>query len=607
VIKKWFHFLFFIFILSVNNSFGQIVARDEKDSIQVFNEINQYSKKNKFTKFIYKNFFKTNTITVKINGKKKLVDSLTINNCKIIRQVKIQVFDPFGHEIVDTLKRPLSIFQNAGNIVHIKSSRFAIKNFLLFHRGDEYDSYKLSETERLMRQSDLFREILITTIPIDGNPDSVDLNIKVIDKWSLLFALSANPDRARFSITEKNFLGLGHETDNTFDYNKQFGLDAYQGRYKINRIGNTFASANIVYVDKSDHTSQKAFEIVRPFFSPITHWAVGFLLDQSVNNDKWYLTDTIINSFSIKSNILDFFISRSINLKQQGINVKKFAPNQNLIFSVRSLSNQVLSNGSLGDSLGLYKNRNYLLGMVAISYVGYNTDSYIFKFGVNEDIPVGNFYGFIAGYDYLNESNYIGFRLGSAKLTPRGYFSFFAEAGKYAGNPYSNSAVLNLEATYYSPLFSIGKWNFRQFVKPRITLGWDQNINKALILSSNEGIQGFSNENIFGAKRATFYLQTQAYSPYSVFGFRFGPALFFNGGVVSDNNPQLFNNRLFAAVGFGVVFKNEYLTLNAFDVSIAFYSYIPTVTNDYKVNAFRTVHFDLRDINIDKPEFVDYK
>ncbi len=606
--RKLLFFISFTFlILSAGNSFGQIILKNKKDSISFTKDVHGFSKKNKFTRFIYKNLFIQSPVLKKKPIKKIVKDNCEGFNCKIIRSIIIKVYDPFGYELKDTLKRPLSVFQKVGNKTHIQSTRFSIRNFFMFHDGEEFDAYKLSETERLMRLSNLFRDILITPTTIDGCVDSIDLYVKVIDKWSLTVAFTANPNRARFTITESNFLGLGHESSNSFDYNKDIALEAYQGTYSINRIGNTFISAKIIDENRSDKSSQKAIEIIRPFYSPITKWAGGLSVGQSVINDKLYFLDTIKNNLLIKFSTLDFFVSHSVNLKKHGLNIKKFAPNQNFIFSLRSLSNRVYSNGTLGDSLGLYKNRDYVLGMVALSYVGYESDRFLFKFGDKEDIPVGNFYGLIGGYDYRNDSQYFGFRLGSAKLTSRGYISFFAEAGMYEGNKYSNATILNLESTYYTPLFTFGKWNVRQFVKPRLTLGWDQPLNKSLILSDNEGIQGFSNENIYGNKRATLYLQTQGYSPYTILGFRFGPVFYFNCGIVSDNKTQLFQNSLYSAVGFGIVFKNEYLTLNAFDVSISLYSYIPEATSYYKTNAFRTVHFDLRNINVEKPDFAEYK
>jgi hypothetical protein len=247
------------------------------------------------------------------------------------------------------------------------------------------------------------------------------------------------------------------------------------------------------------------------------------------------------------------------------------------------------------------------MGMAALSIIDYERENYLFKFGETEDIPVGTFYGLIGAYDYRNNSKYLGFRVGSAYRYPLGYLSFFIEGGKYYDYGYTNPTIFNTSITYYTPVFTLGKWKFRQFVKPRVTLGWDQTLNKSLVLNDEGGIQGFNNNRLFGLNRASLSLQTQAYAPWNVFGFRFGPALYFNCGVISDNKSQLLSNHIYSAFGLGILFKNEMLVWNTFEVSISFYPNMPQTSERYKVNAFRSVDFQLDNLNIDKPVFVDYK
>ena len=578
------------------------------DSTKIYKEIQQYSKKSKFGSFLFGKIVKNQNQPIKkpiAKSKRKTYVNLS---CKIIRSIKIHVLDPFGYSIKDTTIVPHSTFQKLGNKVHKCSTNLAIRNFLLFHSGDEFDPYRIEESERLIRQASIFNDVSITPVCKKGE-DSLDIIIWILDKWSITGNITANPNRARINITEKNILGLGHEFSNTFEYNKDFHLQAYSGIYSINRIGNTFINAKISAVDQSDGSERRGLEVERPFYSPITKWAGGIAVGQSVINDAYYLKsiDSIAGNNGIKYNDLDFFIARSFKLNQNGVNWNNQVTYKNLITSVRSLSNRIINSGTLGDSLGIYKSRDYLMGMVALSVINYERENYLFKFGETEDIPVGSFYGIIAAIDHKNNSKYLGFRIGSAFRYSMGYLSILFEGGKYYDYGYTNPTILNTEITYYSPLLSIGNWKIRQFIKPRLTLGWNETLNKSLVLNDDGGIQGFSDNKLFGLNRTSIYLQTQAYAPWNLFGFKFGPILYFSAGAISDNQSQLLKGTIYSSVGVGILFKNEMLVWNAFEVSISIYPNVPESNNRYKVNAFRSVDFQLNNLNIDKPVFVDFK
>ncbi len=601
-----------IFCLLLLATYGTCEAQRDTilkgDSTNIYKDLQQYSKRSKFGTFLFGKIVKSPNLPVKKTTTKPRRKTYVDLSCKIIRSVKIQALDPFGYSINDTTKVPHSVFQKLGNKAHKRSTNLAIRNFLLFHSGDEFDPYRIEESERLIRQAGIFNDVSIIPICKKG-ADSLDIIIWIVDKWSLTGNITANPNRAKINITEKNILGLGHEFSNTFEYNRDFHLQAYSGIYSINRIGNTFINAKISAIDQSDGSERRGLEVERPFYSPIAKWAGGFAIGQSVINDSYYLeaVDSIAGNNGIKYNDLDFFVARSFKLNQNGLNWNNQITFKNLIVSGRSLSNRIIHNGTLGDSLGIYKSRDYLMGMVALSVIDYERENYLFKFGETEDVPVGSFYGIIAAIDHRNNSKYLGLRIGSAFRYSIGYLSFLLEGGKYYDYGYTNPTLLNTEITYYSPLISIGNWKIRQFVKPRLTLGWNETLNKSLVLNDEGGIQGFNDIKLFGLNRTSLYLQTQAYAPWNLFGFRFGPVLYFNCGTISDNQSQLFNGTIYSSVGVGILFKNEMLVWNAFEVSISIYPNVPESSSRYKVNAFRSVDFQLNNLNVDKPVFVDFK
>jgi len=58
----------------------------------------------------------------------------------------------------------------------------------------------------------------------------------------------------------------------------------------------------------------------------------------------------------------------------------------------------------------------------------------------------------------------------------------------------------------------------------------------------------------------------------------------------------------------GVLIKNDYLVINTFQLSIAFYPTIPGLGSDIlKTNSFKTTDFGFKDFEIGKPAPVSFQ
>jgi hypothetical protein len=576
-----------------------------KDSIKVYNKLQDLSKRNKVTEALYKSVFRSVIVTEKKKAKPVKVKSMDAYNCKLIRRIEIQVLDPFGYDLLDTLKKPSNDVERRSNRLHIRSQKIAIRNFLLFRKGQEIDAYKISESERLIRQAGIFRDVvIIPTCPKDA-VDSVDLLVRVIDRWSIIASVSASTSHARFRVADKNFMGTGHELSPSATFDRKLNLSAYSGTYTINRIGNTFINAKLYNNDEGDGVLQRGITVNRPFFSPLTKWAGGISYGYFSYNDYWYTPDTILQDRDLKYNLFDAYVSRSFHLPRTGLTQKKDVTYENIILSGRAMNMRQLTAGTLPDTTLLYRSSDQYFGMMALSLIDYKKQNYIFKFGEPEDIPVGKFYGFIGGIDTKNDIRYTGIRLGDASLSKYGYFSFLFEAGKYHYPSHTSTSSVSEQLTYYSPLFSIKNWNFRQFARPRISYSWNQPINRALVLNHTEGIPGFPG-SVYGKNGASLFLQTQAYTPYSVLGFRFGPVLYSNFAMISDQRKDLFRGHLYSSAALGVLKKNDLLVFDIFQISIAFFPYLPGQLNNFELYAFRSFDFSLHDLTLDRPEPIVY-
>ena len=182
------------------------------------------------------------------------------------------------------------------------------------------------------------------------------------------------------------------------------------------------------------------------------------------------------------------------------------------------------------------------------------------------------------------------------------------EYGTFFRSSHVEQGVITLGVNYFTGLFEIGKWKFRQFVKPQLTIGINRPSYDTLTLNAGHGIVGFNSTGFSGTDRLQFMLQTQSYAPWNVFGFHFGPFLVGSFGMLGNSVSGFKNQKLYSQLGFGVLIKNENLIFNTFQVSISYYPIIPGHgMNIFKMNSFSTTDFGYRDFQIGKPDIVMYR
>ena len=189
-----------------------------------------------------------------------------------------------------------------------------------------------------------------------------------------------------------------------------------------------------------------------------------------------------------------------------------------------------------------------------------------------------------------------------------GYLSSNFEYGTFFNASHANKVVFTAGIDYFTGIVEIGKWKFRQFVKPQITIGINRFSYDSLTLNDGYGLDGFNSSVLSGTNRLLFTLQTQSYAPWNFLGFRFGPYLNCSLGMIGDDASGFKNSKVYSQIGLGVLIKNENLVFNTFQISVSFYPSIPGIgQNVFKMNSFRTTDFGFRDFEIGKPGEIIYQ
>jgi hypothetical protein len=600
--------LYVIFIfLCFQISFSQENV-PKKDSLEMYKDIQTYSKKHKFTNFVHKLVFKP--INSKKKRKKRLVQTSYLQfEGKIIRNINIVTLDPFGYSEVDSTKKPRNWAERNGNSIHIKTKKLAIQNLLLIRENKPLDSLLVKESVRLIRAQSYISRVAIATELIARNGDSVDVYIRVLDSWSLLPRFEVTDTKANFQLNERNFFGSGHTFNSMYQKRYTDGKNGYFLEYVVPNVKNTFIKTTLNYFNDLDNNQGKSINIERPFYSPFAKWAGGVYLTQQYKTDTLSDINLVYARQSFKYNAQDYWMGRAIKLSKGNSENDRVT---NLIVSGRFLNVDYLESPTIDyDPIDFYSSEYFFLSGIGISMRKYVEDKYIFKNDVIEDVPIGKIIGITGGYQYKNNVGrfYLGGRVSFGNYFKWGFLSTNFELGTFFDKSTTTQTAFTFQADYFTNLIDIGKWKLRQFVKPQIIIGINRqnSVGDQLSINENYGIQGF-NSAIYGNQKMMLTFQTQAYSTWNLLGFRLNPYFNYTIAMLGNEETGMHNSQAFSKIGIGFIINNDYLVFRSFQISLSYYPTIPGNGNNiFKANSFDSSDFGFQDLGLDKPRTVIYK
>lgn len=586
----------------------------EKDTVKIYKDIESYSDKNKFTGFIYKLIFKPIPESQEHKNKPKkskykgAQKPYSAFEGKIIRSIQIETLDPFGYTIGDTVITSQNVLSRTGNKLHIKSQRITIRNLLLIHENDTFDSLLVIESERLVRSQSYVTDVAFFIAEVSAHSDSVDVFIRSLDKWSLSPRISSTTTKTTFRLTERNFWGLGHEFKNAYTWFHSSGEDAFNTEYLIPNIRNTYITTRVKYGSDEFGYFTKNLAVERVFFSPITKWAGGVNFTQRYLKDSFPGYDSTLVQLKIKYNVQDYWGGWAFRIFTGSSEETRTT---NLISTLR-FSRIFFSEkpGTEFDPTSKFSNTDLYLAGIGISSRRYLKEKYIYKFGINEDIPVGKVLGITGGYEVKNNSGrtYLGARVAAGNYYNWGYLSSNFEYATFIRGTKTEQGIATVDIIYFTELLEIGNWKFRQFVNPRVTIGINRIMDDSLTINDGFGLDGFNSSTLSGRNRFLLSFQTQSYAPWNVLGFKFGPFLRYSIGMLGDDKDRFTQSKVYSQIGFGFLIKNESLVFNTFQISISLYPSIPGVGNYVtKVNSFTTNDFGFSDFDLGKPTVIPFE
>lgn len=601
--------LFLLLSFNYLPSFAQVNPKAQ-DTAKMYRKIEKYSKERKFTKFVHKLVFKP---VAKQKIKKNSFQKIRKANYakfegKIIRNINVTTLDPFGYSEIDTAAKPKNWGNKLGNSLHLKTKTLAIKNLLLIKRNEPLDSLRVKESERLIRSQRFIRRVAITTQSV--SKDSVDVNIRVLDSWSLVPDFSASSSKTTFYLSERNFAGTGHVFSNTYTKNLKGPQNGYKTSYTIPNVMNSFINTSVGYSIDFDGNYYKYTSIQRPFYSPYARWAAGVNVDQQLVKPVKIDSNQIATTLNIKYNSQDYWAGHAFRIFKGNTEDERAI---NLITSLRYFTKTYTDKPlRITDNLGIYTPENLYLFSIGISSRKYTQDKYIFNFDVVEDVESGILYNITTGYQKKNYDYrfYLGGKFGLGKYYEFGYLAGNIEYGTFFQDSKTVQSAINVNLTYFTNLVEAKRWKFRQFIKPQLILGNNrlETDSDRLTLNGGTGIEGFSSTSVIGTKKMLLTFQTQGYSPWRVAGFRLNPFFNFTMGMLGQKDIDFRGSKLYSQFGVGIIISNDFMVFHSFQFS---FSYFPNIPLDagamFKTNAIRSHDFDLPNFSLAEPMLVPYQ
>lgn len=579
------------------------------DTARVYRNIESLAMKRTSTKFMYSLVLRpVDSISLKAKPQKNWVSTQSYYEYegKIIRNIHITTIDPFN-TVSDTLSERKHFVYQTGNKLHVKTMRLTIKNLLLFKKNEPVDALLIKESERLIRSQNYVHDIAIQIVQTESSSDSVDVFIRELDLWSLVPRIYLANSNTTLKLTDKNFVGSGHEFQLGYKHVFEGQKKGYSANYFIPNIRNSYINSTLHYELDEYGNSNKSAALDRPFYSGLARWAGGAKYSMQFANDSLLLDKLGYISNDKEFDTQDYWFGSAFHLYKGNSDYERTT---NFILSARftHIDYSIKPTG-IADPDEVFSNEDIILGSFGVSSRQYIQSRYIYNFGIAEDVPLGVVAGITGGYQYKNNTErlYWGWRLAYGAFKPWGYINIDTEYGSYLRSLNSEQSVFTAEINYFTNILVLGNWKFRQFIRPRCVLGINRFANENITLNNGNGIRGFSGETL-GTKKILLSLQTQSYAPWRVMGFRFGPYATSSIGVLGDSENGFSKRRIYSQFGLGCLIKNQFFVFDEFQLSFSYYPSIPGMgDNIVKLNAISTNDYEFNSFILGKPSVVEFK
>lgn len=499
---------------------------------------------------------------------------------KQIRRIEIKQLDIFGSSVTDTIPKTQNWSQKLGNSLHISTHKSILKTYLFFEEGERIDPYLLSDNERIFRTIPNIHDARIYLIPVEGNPDLVDVRIVTKDVWPIGVGLEVfDYLYGNVSLWSNNMLGLGHQLKYTAFYNSDPALErkyGYKAEYRIPNIGNTFTTLEVKHEDTRNQLTTKV-HLSRNFIFPSMLFGGGVGYEKNFHVANFETLDTTYKAVKSDHEYYDIWAGYSIPIRtNENRNLRK-----SFFASARGSLIKYLVRPEVDEKTFYhFHNRQLMLTSIGFAWQGYHSTHLVYGFGKTEDLPLGamiKLTGGVESSEFANRFYYGAEFTISRHFSTIGYLVNSFEYGTFHnGSPEQGAFKYKLH--HLSPRVGGERHSFRHITE----IGYNQGYNRfddeyaSVFEGQNTNGEGLNYLKIRGNKGIYANSEVVYYSPQYLYGFRFVYFLFLDFKAVNAEVPTLIDNPIYSRFGVGVRIRNERLVFNTIQIRLHF---IPPYSN----------------------------
>jgi hypothetical protein len=549
----------------------QIREIPDAKSADFYNSLGSKASKNKLTDVLFK--------SIVTSGPPEMTDSIQFRRSedaffkyegKTIGKIRLKKIRILAGSVYDTLEVIETPVSKAFNGLHIQTRDRILRYNLLFAEGDSIDPYLLADNERILRELPYLEDAKILVQPRQEGSEFVDVVVITKDVFSLgISPTLIDAYRYRMAVYERNLLGIGSEIRYTMEYDRRISArTGYDIKYEMNNILGTFINGTFRHRDDPDGLyNQLIFN--KPFLTPQTRYG-GAINFETARTERVEIQNDSLVKTPFSNGIQDIWLGRSFHIGE-------VHSRRNLIIAARVRNEDYIRRPTVfADSNFFYHDKKLFLASLTLKRIYYFQSSMILSFGITEDFPIGYRIDFTTGYasDEFSKKPYFGIEVGGAKLWPKlGYFASSMEYGGFFDEGRLQEGIFRTRLFYFTPLSRLAHYGLRQL----LFVSWTYGVNRipGQAISLDNSIRGIVGGIVSGTNRIRFNVESIAFAPWNVFGFRFALYGYGDVGFISNSLDLLNRRNVYGTVGIGCRIRNESLVLRTLQIRIGYFPRLP--------------------------------
>ena len=525
---------------------------------------------------------------------------------KKIGRVRIQQLDIFGTSLVDTINNAKTWIERTGNRVHFKTTEKKLRRQLLFTEGEAVDPQLMAENEKIIRDLPYINDVSILLSGSKINPGIVDVTILIKERFEYGLNVGYSTSSYEIELINQNVMGLGHSFMADFEHSQ--GKDPLWGsnfKYEVSDFLTKFVTLGGGYTYNFAIRGWNLY-IDKQFVSSSMDWAGGISVTRTFSDHfhspYGYTELTTPASYLFSDIWYGQLLKAEDNDSKSG----------NFILAGRYLHRNYYDNTADNSGNSYYRNFDFMLGTFGFSKRYLYKSNKVYGYGITEDIPYGHYAEAAMGLDRNRLDDQIRpyFHLKYSQATilkSGGYFKWQAGIGGYLGNQNMEQGALSLNSTYFSRFIRLNNHPYRFFINIELLSGINRFKEEYLVINRKYGIRDFNSTDIIGTNRLKFNIETVRFWDWSYLGFKFAHYFFADAAFLSDKLKDIFREKFYSGLGFGIRVHNESLVFNVLELRFTWFPVAPGSIKHYNFNGFGQPKSRFDDFLGGKPQEILYE